>query len=254
MARSKKNTDMMIEGQISFDLNTDSQQYVVQANQLIEGKQSLKLNSAKIMRILIMQIKPDDDDFKTYRIKIADLAKLLGVTSAALYRDIDSITNDIMTNHVTVKDPNENRFIKIGWVTTCGYDSKTGLAVKMNPLLRPFLLNLKMQYTQYQLENILSMRSIYGLRIFEMLEKENMLKFLPKEGTTIDLTIQEIREACDCEDKYEKISQFRARVLDIAVKEIQRTSVYDISYVPLKNGRSIEAVRFHILPKFRPKQ
>ena len=89
--------------------------------------------------------------------------------------------------------------------------------------------------------------------IFELLEKENMLKYLPKEGITVDLTIQEIREACDCEEKYQKISQFRLRVLDVAVKEIQRTTTYEVSYSPIKNGRNIDAVRFQILPKFRPK-
>ena len=97
------------------------------------------------------------------------------------------------------------------------------------------------------------MRSTYALRIFELLEKENMLKYLPKEGITVDLTIQEIREACDCEEKYQKISQFRLRVLDVAVKEIQRTTTYEVSYSPIKNGRNIDAVRFQILPKFRPK-
>ena len=85
MAKRNRSIDQ-IDGQMCFDLSTDPQQYVVQANRLIEGKQNLKLNSAKILRLLIMQIKPDDDDFKTYRIKIADLARLLRVTSQTLYR------------------------------------------------------------------------------------------------------------------------------------------------------------------------
>ncbi len=91
---------------------------------------------------------------------------------------------------------------------------------------------------------------ITNLRVIR--EREHV-KILPKEGITVDLTIQEIREACDCEEKYQKISQFRLRVLDVAVKEIQRTTTYEVSYSPIKNGRNIDAVRFQILPKFRPK-
>ena len=64
MAKRNRSIDQ-IDGQMCFDLSTDRLQYVVQANRLIEGKQNLKLNSAKILRLLIMQIKPDDDDFKT---------------------------------------------------------------------------------------------------------------------------------------------------------------------------------------------
>ena len=170
-----------------------------------------------------------------------------------MYRDIDILTNDILTNYVTIRDSSKTGFVKIPWVTACAYHSSKGLSVMLNPLLKPYLLGLKDHYTQYQLDCILRMRSTYALRIFELLEKENMLKFLPKEGITVDLTIQEIREACDCEEKYQKISQFRLRVLDVAVKEIQRTTTYEVSYSPIKNGRNIDAVRFQILPKFRPK-
>ena len=61
-----KKKDLQIEGQLCFDMNTNATNYVVQANELIEGKQNLKLNSAKIMRTLIMQIKPGDDQLKSY--------------------------------------------------------------------------------------------------------------------------------------------------------------------------------------------
>lgn len=235
-----------IEGQLCFDMDTKSEHYVVQANELIEGKQNLKLNSAKIMRALIMQIKPDDDELKSYVISIPELARLLDIGSENLYRNIDSITDDILTNHVAIKDQQQGKFIKIQWVTACAYEKGVGLAVKMNPLLKPFLLNLQEHYTQYQLENILAMKSVYAIRIYELLQKEQIVKFIPRSGTHITLTVKEIREACDCEDKYDKISQFKVKVLDVAVKEIQRTTMYKISYECLKKGRSIEAIRFYI--------
>lgn len=243
MGRKKES---QIEGQLCFDMSINAENYVVQANELITGKQNLKLNSAKIMRALIMQIKPDDEEMKSYVIGIPELSKLLGVGAANLYRNMDSITDDILTNHVAIKDHHQGKFIKIQWVSACAYQKGVGLAVKMNPLLKPFLLNLQEHYTQYQLENILAMKSVYAIRIYELIQKEQIIKFIPKEGTSIVLTIKQIREACDCEDKFGKISQFKAKVLDVAVKEIQRTTSYTISYDCLKNGRSIEAIRFHV--------
>lgn len=241
-----KKKEIQIDGQLCFDMNTNSEHYVVQANELIEGKQNLKLNSAKIMRALIMQIKPDDDELKSYVIGIPELSKMLDVGAENLYRNMDSITDDILTNHVAIKDQHQGKFIKIQWVTACAYEKGIGLAVKMNPLLKPFLLNLQEHYTQYQLENILAMKSVYAIRIYELIQKEQIMKFIPKDGTYIVLTVKEIREACDCENKYEKISQFKAKVVDVAVKEIQRTTMYKISYDCLKKGRTIEAIRFYI--------
>ena len=249
VAMRKKKVNQ-IAGQLCFDMNMNSENYVVQANELIAGKQSLKLNSAKIMRALIMQIKPNDDELKSYVIRIQELSKLLDIGPENLYRNMDIITEDILVNHVAIKDPHQQKFIKIQWVTACAYEKGVGLAVKMNPLLKPFLLNLQEHYTQYQLENILTMKSVYAIRIYELIQKEQILKYIPKEGAYVVLTVKEIREACDCEDKYDKISQFKAEVLDVAVKEIGRTTIYKISYDCMKNGRTIESIRFYIKSKF----
>lgn len=239
-----------LDGQLCFELNTNASHYVVQANELLEGKQNLKLNSAKIMRALIMQIKPDDDELKSYLITVQDLAKMLNVSAANLYRDMDSITDDILTNHVAIKDSRQGKFIKIQWVTACAYEKGVGLAVKMNPLLKPFLLGLKEKYTQYQLENILAMKSVYAIRIYELLQKEQIIRYMPENGVTIVLTVKAIREACDCEKKYSKISQFKSKVIDVAVREIVRCTGYSLEYDCIKNGRSIEAFRFKINLKY----
>ena len=243
MGRKK---DLQIEGQLCFDMNTNATNYVVQANELIEGKQNLKLNSAKIMRTLIMQIRPGDDQLKSYVIGISELAKMLEIVPDNLYRSIDDITDDILTNHVVIKDKLQGKFIKIQWVTACAYEKGVGLVVKMNPLLKPFLLNLQEHYTQYQLENILAMKSVYAIRIYELIQKEQIMRYIPRSGTSIVMTVKQIREACNCEEKYKQISHFKEKVLDIAVKEIKRTTMYDINYECLKEGRSIESIKFNI--------
>lgn len=235
-----------IEGQLCLDLNTNTRNYVVQANELISGKQNLKLNSAKILRTLIMQIAPQDDEFKSYCISISSLSELLGISADNLYRDIDDITDDILSNPVSIRDHQLGKFVKIPWVTICAYEKGVGFVAKMNPLLKPFLLNLQEKYTQYQLDSILAMKSVYAIRIYELIMKESIIKFMPKEGTSILLTLQEIREACSCENKFERISNFKEKVLDVAVKEIMRTTLYTLHYDCVKKGRNIYAIRFYI--------
>ena len=91
------------------------------------------------------------------------------------------------------------------------------------------------------------MKSVYAIRIYELLMKEQMTRFIPADGVSVILAIKTIREACDCETKYEKFSQFKSKVIDIAVKEICRCTSYTVSYECLKKGRSIEAFRFSSL-------
>ena len=244
MARGKK----QIEGQMVFNFCMDTTNYVVQSNALVGGKQALKLNSAKLIRSAIMQVVKEDEELKPYIITIHDLSELLHIPSSNIYRDIDEITNDIINNPVFLRmdSGKKTAWVKIPWVSRCEYHSDVGILIKLNDELKPYLVNLKEHYTQYVLENILAMKSIYGIRIFEILQEKIKERILPKGGRDIVLSVQEIRECCDCTEKYNKWSHFKDRVIDSAVKEIEKTTFYTLSYETIKSGRKVDSIKFHI--------
>lgn len=245
MARGKKQTDE----QIAFDFCLDTRNYVVQANNLIGGRQALKLNSAKLIRSAIMQIVRDDEELKPYVISIKDLSELLGIPASNIYRDIEDITNDIINNPVYIREEKAGKtvgFIKMPWVTRCEYKSDVGVALKLNEELKPFLLNLKEHYTQYTLQEVLAMKSVYAIRIFEILQSKIMTKSLSKQGAIIEVLVQEIRECCACEDKYPAFGNFKNKVIDTAINEINRVTMYRVNYSYVKKGRSVIAIRFNV--------
>ena len=249
MARGKK----QIEGQLSFDVCLDTRNYVCQANSLVGGKQALKLNSAKLIRAAIMQVVRDDEELKPYIITISELAELLNVPKSNIYRDIDDITDDILNNPVYIREEvgKKVRWIKIPWVTRCEYNSDIGVALKLNDELKPFLINLKDHYTQYTLDSILVMKSVYAIRIYELLQSEIMTRILPRAGTDIELSVETLKECCGCESKaYNTFSNFRNRVIDIAVKEINEKTLYTLSYDYVKKGKSVIGLIFHINMKY----
>lgn len=249
MARGKK----QIEGQLSFDFCLDTRNYVCQANSLVGGKQALKLNSAKLIRAAIMQVVRDDEELKPYIITISELAELLNVPKSNIYRDIDDITDDILNNPVYIREDvgKKVRWIKIPWVTRCEYNSDIGVALKLNDELKPFLINLKDHYTQYTLDSILVMKSVYAIRIYELLQSEIMTRILPRAGTDIELSVETLKECCGCESKaYNTFSNFRNRVIDIAVKEINEKTLYTLSYDYVKKGKSVIGLIFHINMKY----
>ena len=253
MARGNK----QIEGQLSFDFCLDTRNYVCQANSLVGGKQALKLNSAKLIRAAIMQIAKEDKELKPYIITISELAKLLNVTKSNIYRDIDSITDDILNNPVYVREETCNRgnkkvrWIKMPWVTRCEYHSDVGIALKLNDELRPLLLNLQDHYTQYALDEILVMKSVYAIRLYELLQSKIMSRVLPKAGTNIELSIETIKECFGCEGKsYNIFSNLRNRVIDIGVKEINKKTLFTVSYDYVKKGKTVIGLIFHINMKY----
>lgn len=174
---------------------------------MIGGKQALKLNSAKLIRAAIMQIRKEDQELKPYIITISELSKLLHIPKSNIYRDIDEITDDILNNPVFVREEiygnsgKKVRWIKMPWATRCEYHSDIGVALKLNDELKPLLLNLQDHYTQYSLDEILVMKSVYAIRLYELLQSKIMSRVLPRSGIDIKLSIEEIRECCGCDGK-----------------------------------------------------
>lgn len=249
MARGKK----QVEGQMVFDFCLNTGNHIIQHNNLVSGKQALKLNSAKLIRGAIMQIKKEDTEIKPYVITIKELAKMLNVSPSNLYRDIDSITDDIIKNPVHIREVingKTTRFVKIPWVSRCEYEADTGVYIKLNDELKPFLIDVKNNYTQYELIEIFSMKSIYSIRIFELIRSKIMNKDIPMYGWEGIITLQELRECCDCEDKYIPFNNFKQRVLDTAVNEINETTIYNLSYTCEKKGKSVTAISFAITRKY----
>lgn len=253
MARGTK----QIEGQLTFDFCLDARNYVCQANSLIGGKQALKLNSAKLIRAAIMQVVREDTELKPYIITVAELANLLNVPKSNIYRDIDDITDDILNNPVYVREESckcENkkvRWIKIPWVARCEYNSDVGVALKLNDELKPLLLNLQDHYTQYSLDEVLVMKSVYAIRLYELLQSRIMSKVLPKDGTYIELSLDTIKECCGCERKsYDTFSNFKNRVIEVGVKEINEKTLYTLSYDYIKSGKTVVGLNFHINMKY----
>lgn len=159
-----------------------------------------------------------------------------------------SVKDDIIANPIQIRQETSKKqeWVKIPWVQMCKYESDVGVMIQLNSLLKPYLINLKEKYEQYPYINILPMKSVFSIRIFELIQSKIMVKMLPKNGLDIVIPIKEIRESLNCEDKYQEFSNFKIRVLDAATKEINKVTMYTLSYEIIKKGRAADRVNFHI--------
>lgn len=244
MARGTKKPENLIVYKMADGTNY----YVCQSNILINAKQNLRLNSSKIVRAAIMQISRDDKEIKPYLLSIHEMSKLLNVSESNLYRDIQSLVEDIMQNPVYIQKEEKEKvqWIMIPWVKLCSYDSDVGFIIQLNDALMPYLIDLREQYEQYYYTNIMYMKSPASIRIFELIQSKIYCNPLPKDGVTVSLSVDHIRKCLSCEDKYTEFSNFRARIIDATVKEINKVTLYKIDYEVIKKGRTADKIKFHV--------
>lgn len=240
----------LLEVTIMKNMCLNKENQVVMANDLIKSKSCLSLNEIKLLRLTIMQIVKEDNDFYTYKISIMELAKLLDIPSTHLYSDVYDICRHLLQEVVEIGDGNPKHKWKIfQWCSSCSYNNGI-ITIKLHEDLQPYLIQLKDYYTQYVLEDIILLKTIYAIRIYELIrEAMKGQKVYADKIAIITLSEETIRKATGTEDKYTKMSMFRARVIDAALKEINAKLGYNISYEPLKCSRKIVGFRFKIESK-----
>ena len=228
-----------------YEMTYNSEHYTVAANDIIRGKQSMTLQTARLIRLLITQVVKEDKDLKTYSCKITDLAKFLNVPRNNLYRDIYQICVAALDSKVYIGTGNPRHPWKMfPWISMAEYDGKGTLTLRLSEQIKPYVLELDKWFTQYQLKNILEFNSYYAIRLYEIIKCE--------DGATggmqsaLEFEFDELRQYFDCENKYKKNNDFIRKVIEVAIREINEKSDLWINPTYKKWGRAITSVSFEI--------
>lgn len=217
---------------------------VVKHNDLIEAKYKLSLVEQKIILYTVSQLNRDEDNFKLIKVKISDIAELIG-DEVHRYTEFRKIANDLMDKKVTLSNrPN----LDMRWLASSEYIGEGIIELEFSEKLIPYLLQLKQRFTRYEIKNILSMKSSYSVRIYELMKQyENIGK---REFELIELkTCLGLKS-----DEYSRIYDFERFVLKVAKEEINRDTDLIIDYEKKKKGRKIIGFIFSINPKDIEKQ
>lgn len=229
-----------------IELKYNKNYYSVMANKIIRGKQKMTVYEAKLIRVLISQIKKDDKDFRMYRTNIKSLAEMLGTDRKNIQREIRSVCKNLMKQIVEIENGEDWEILH--WLSYAKYDSKTGIIMLMlSQEISPYVLALKEKFTRYQTKNILTMQSFYAIRLYELLQ---MRIGMDKKKTMLyQFEVKELRIILECESKFKQIGEFKRFVLDIAVREISNETEYICMYDCKKTGRVITDVIFSLKEK-----
>lgn len=227
----------------------NEENYVVMSNDLIKGKSNLSLNELKLLRMTIMQVMKEDTDFLTYQVSIVELAKSLGIARQNLYVEVMEMCKHLMQEIVFIGDGNpKHKWEMFQWCSKCRYNDGI-ITIKLHEDLKPYLLELKKHYTQYVLQDILLLKTVYSVRMYELIVEEMKSRVYADKIATVELSIDTIRKATNTEDKYEQTAMLKVRVIDSSIAEINEKLGYHITYVPIKRSRKIVGYRFTVESK-----
>ncbi len=221
---------------------------VTQSNNLIEArhKKPLTAREQKIVLTMVGMIQPSDEDFKDYRISVKSFSEMLGLKGSVKYTQMKGIAENLMSK--TVEIPKKNGgWILANWISSAEYKEGEGvIELSFSPKLKPYMLQLKNQFTSYRLSNILNLNSTYSIRLYELMKK---WQHLGKWGCSVE----DLRGKLGVGEKiYPKYANLKARVLAPAIAEVNEKTDLFIRFNEIKNGRSVERIEFTV--QFAPEK
>ncbi len=224
-------------------------QIIKKDNRLIEAKYKLSIHQQRVLYTLLDIIHTTDDDFKHYKINIGDIARKFELeTSQYLYSQMQEAISDLVTKKITFNDGDDT--VVMAWLSYARYRKGQGnVEISFHKDLKPYLLQLKSHFTQYQLSAVAQFKSSYSVRFYELLK---MYEYLGKGGQFYrEFTIKELRDYMQIEKGiYENFKDFRIRVIEPSLKEITNFSDIKIVQVDyMKTGRAVSDVRITAEPK-----
>ncbi len=222
----------------------------MKANELIQKNRfELSLPEQKTIAFICSMIKPVDNKENSlqmeYDFSIRDYCKVCGLdyNNGNNYADIKTILKKLSDRSMWLDDGNGEVIVR--WLAKARVNKRSGLAkIEIDRDLAPYLFDLGQRFTQYQLNNILAMKSAFSIRIYELMKSYSFQK-----SKTFD--IDELKHLLMVENvkSYSNYKDFRIYVLEKAQSEINELTDIKITLEPIFKGRKVVKVKFLIEEK-----
>jgi len=232
---------------------------VRKAEKLLMARYALSEFAIKVITTVIAMIDKNDQDFQLYVLKVQNFKELAddnkgnkGKIGGSAYQQLKDACNELMDKRIEFDDSEEVGFMLTRWIASAEYFVGAGeIEIEISQKLRPLLLQLKKgNYLNYELKNILPLKSTYVIRLYELLKHEynKVIKYKPNTTAVVhEIDIDWLREHFNIPDTYQYSSGIKLRIFEKAIEQFKEHTDIEITYEPSrKRGKKVLAVEFTI--------
>lgn len=228
---------------------------IVKDNALINASYNLEVTEQRLIMLAILNARETGNGITAeskLEIHASDYASRFNVSNDAAYLALKSAVSNLFERQFSFKE--EDKKGKIGvvrsrWVSRIKYiDDSATLEITFAPDVVPLITRLEQHFTSYQLKQVTQLTSKYAIRLYEILIAWREV------GKTPQIELAEFRQKIGVEDnEYNAMNNFKSRVLEPAIKQINEHTDITVTYEQHKKGRSIIGFSFRFKQKSQAK-
>lgn len=215
---------------------------VAKANTFVrKARYNLTTQQLRIVHHIISKIKIDDDDLKIYKFDLKEFARICGIEcNGKNYANFMDSLKALRDKSFWMQEG--NRMMLVSWFERLEinmYD--TTVSLRLDDRLKPYLLHLQNHFTQYNYGTLLSLTCKHAIRLYEMFVSYD-------DVGVMEVEIDELKELLGCQE-YATYYDFRRYVIEKSLQQINEYTELNVTYYPIKKGRSMHALTFLISKK-----
>lgn len=230
------------------------QNIVVKTNRLNTAIQNLSLFEIKLMSLAIVDARESNTGLsadKPLRISAIRFSNAMNSNLSDAYKDLQKAARTLFKREFTFLS-NKNNRVNSRWISQVEYLRGEGA---ISIILTPAVVNeitridgAEQFFSQYGIEQIANLDSMYSARLYELLNQWRAAGKTP----VFDLEIFKLQMGLE-PTQYETMGDFKRRVLDSSVNEVNKKTDLKVSYEQFKKGRTITGFKFKVWAKNKPK-
>ena len=224
---------------------------VVKDNLLINASYNLEVTEQRLILLAIINARQTGNGITAdskLEIHASDYASRFDVTNDGAYRALKNAVLNLFDRQFSFKEEDRNGKIgtvKSRWVSRIKYiDDSATLEITFAPDVVPLITRLEQHFTSYQIKQVAQLTGKYAIRLYELLIAWREVGKVPQ------INLAEFRNRIGVEDdEYMRMSDFKIRVLEPSIKQINEHTDITVTYEQHKKGRSIIGFSFRFKPK-----
>lgn len=219
----------------------EKNQIAVQDYALVNSKYKLSSSEIKFVMLSISKIDSVKDlNFRDeYIIPISEISTAFQTEQN--YKQLRAFAKSLMSKPVTIETADGweiyNFFSRVKYV-----EGEGAFRVQMHKDLKPYLLELKKNFVQTDLKYIMHMTSQYAVRLYQLLKQYQKL------GGR-EFMLAELQDTLQIPKSMYIFNNFKTKVLNIAIEQINEYTDLTVAYKVKKIGRKINELDFSIKTK-----
>lgn len=221
-------------------INSNENNIVMKNNMIIRAKYNISTIENRIFLLLLYKLQKEDGEVILCDIHHDDFKKIIKKKQNQSIEYIEDLLINLRKQSIYFKD--KEGWGEYGFINGFKYiEEDNSFRIEASQVIHTYIRDyLKTGYTPVNLAVFFSLINSNSQRFYDL------LRLWSGSKNVITYTVDELKELLMLEDKYSKYNDFKRRVIEPAIKELNGTGYFKIDIKENKVGRKVDTIDFKV--------